>query len=315
MATFLAAQFAMGTVFTLLATVGFFGNILVCVAIYANKKLRKKENLYFVSLSIADLLVAVLIMPFAASNDLLGQWLFGEYCQIWMSLDIMLCTASNLHLCAISFDRYYHIHDPMRYRERMTMRKILLAISMVWTLSALTAFLPLFFEGTQFQQALILIKHNSTKEDFYRCRFILEPLYAVVSSLVSFYLPCLIMILAYAKLYKYAQRHALTIWHQLQTMTTFLVHVASHQALVEETQQNKWSKRRKVGPLRGDRKARVTLGAIMGAFICAWLPFFICNIARSFCGVVCVPNWLFATCTWMGYANSSQNPVVSVAKI
>ena len=87
-----------------------FGNVLICLAVYTDRNLRKIGNLFVVSLAIADLLVASLVMTFALVNDLLDHWPFGEaYCDIWISFDIMCSTASILNLCAISLDRYIHI--------------------------------------------------------------------------------------------------------------------------------------------------------------------------------------------------------------
>lgn len=35
-----------------------------------------------------------------------GAWLFSRlYCNIFVTLDVMMCTASILNLCAISIDR------------------------------------------------------------------------------------------------------------------------------------------------------------------------------------------------------------------
>lgn len=87
-----------------------FGNMLVCVAVCNDSNLRKIGNLFVVSLAIADLFVACLVMTFALVNDILGFWPFGDrYCQIWISFDVMCSTASILFLCAISLDRYIHI--------------------------------------------------------------------------------------------------------------------------------------------------------------------------------------------------------------
>lgn len=49
------------------------GNILVCLAIYTERSLRRIGNLFLASLAIADLFVASLVMTFAGVNDLLGK--------------------------------------------------------------------------------------------------------------------------------------------------------------------------------------------------------------------------------------------------
>lgn len=91
------------------------GNVLVCVAIYTDRGLRRIGNLFLASLAIADLFVGCLVMTFAGVNDLLGYWVFGtQFCDTWIAFDVMCSTASILNLCAISLDRYIHIKDPLR---------------------------------------------------------------------------------------------------------------------------------------------------------------------------------------------------------
>jgi glucan phosphoethanolaminetransferase (alkaline phosphatase superfamily) len=51
------------------------GNILVCIAIYTERSLRRIGNLFLASLAIADLFVSLLVMTFAAVNDILGKHL------------------------------------------------------------------------------------------------------------------------------------------------------------------------------------------------------------------------------------------------
>lgn len=61
---------------TFLATIIFLaaaGNILVCVAIYTERSLRRIGNLFLASLAIADLFVSLLVMTFASVNDILGK--------------------------------------------------------------------------------------------------------------------------------------------------------------------------------------------------------------------------------------------------
>ncbi|XP_031349544.1 dopamine receptor 1-like [Photinus pyralis] len=104
-----------GVFLSLLIFLSIAGNILVCVAIYTDRGLRRIGNLFLASLAIADLFVASLVMTFAGVNDLLGYWIFGaQFCDTWVAFDVMCSTASILNLCAISLDRYIHIKDPLR---------------------------------------------------------------------------------------------------------------------------------------------------------------------------------------------------------
>jgi trace amine associated receptor len=57
------------------------------------------------------------------------------------------------------------------------------------------------------------------------------------------------------------------------------------------------------------RKATKTLAFIMGVFLSFWTPFFILNIIDPFIGYSVPPNF-FETQLWLGYLNSTVNPLV-----
>jgi len=85
------------------------------------------------------------VMPYAVLYELRGQWTFGwAFCYFWISCDVMCCTASILHLCVISVDRYLAVTEPLTYRGRMTRRRALAAVAGVWTCSSAISFVPVY---------------------------------------------------------------------------------------------------------------------------------------------------------------------------
>ena len=73
-----------GIFLSLLIFLSIAGNILVCLAIYTERSLRRIGNLFLASLAIADLFVASLVMTFAGVNDLLGMFA-SNHCSIRFS--------------------------------------------------------------------------------------------------------------------------------------------------------------------------------------------------------------------------------------
>jgi hypothetical protein len=55
-------------------------------------------------------LVGTIVMIPAALNEIFGEWICHlAFCSIWVSFDVMLCSASVLNVCLISIDRYVSI--------------------------------------------------------------------------------------------------------------------------------------------------------------------------------------------------------------
>ncbi|XP_016409950.1 alpha-2B adrenergic receptor-like [Sinocyclocheilus rhinocerous] len=191
------AVFATSVTLIMLFTI--FGNILVIIAVLTCRSLQGPQNLFLVSLSAADILVATLIIPFSLANELMGYWYFESFwCEIFLALDVLFCTSSIIHLCAISLDRYLSISRPVQYATQRTPRKIKGAILVVWLISAVISFPPL----------VSMNKTPLAKDGVCpQCKLNEDIWYILYSSIGSFFAPCLIMILVYVRIYQIAKKH------------------------------------------------------------------------------------------------------------
>nr|XP_061797041.1 D(2)-like dopamine receptor [Nerophis lumbriciformis] len=172
---------------TLLIFVIVFGNVLVCMAVSREKALQTTTNYLIVSLAVADLLVATLVMPWVVYSEVVREWRFSKiHCDIFVTLDVMMCTASILNLCAISIDRYTAVAMPMLYNTRYSSRRrVTIMISVVWVLSFAIS-CPLLFGLNNTEASLCVIAN---------------PAFVVYSSIVSFYVPFIITLLVYVQIY------------------------------------------------------------------------------------------------------------------
>ncbi|XP_050307187.1 5-hydroxytryptamine receptor 2A [Anthonomus grandis grandis] len=164
------------------------GNILVCLAICWERRLQNVTNYFLMSLAITDLMVAILVMPLGILTLVRGYFpLPSIYCLAWICLDVLFCTASIMHLCTISVDRYLSLRYPMKFGRNKSRRRVILKIVFVWLLSIAMS-LPLSLMYSKDQGSLIIDGV---------CQ-IPDPLYKLIGSIICFYIPLLVMLVTYA---------------------------------------------------------------------------------------------------------------------
>uniref|UniRef100_A0ACB8F926 Uncharacterized protein n=1 Tax=Sphaerodactylus townsendi TaxID=933632 RepID=A0ACB8F926_9SAUR len=296
-----------GCLLALLVLSTLMGNALVCLAVLRFHHLRSKITNWFVlSLAVSDLCVALLVMPWKAVTEVAGGlWLFGSrFCDTWVAFDIMCCTASILHLCIISLDRYWAIASPFRYERRMTRCLASAMIALAWSLSILISFIPV---QLHWHKAEAGRSQGMPKAGPHLCDTSLNRTYAITSSLISFYIPVAIMIGTYTRIYRIAQA-------QIRQISSL------ERAGGLSSTQGKGPTAALRSLLRKETKVFQTLAIIMGVFVCCWLPFFLLNCLLPFCEakpnsgssaqLPCISHTTFNVFTWFGWANSSINPVI-----
>ena len=109
-----------------------FGNFLVMKAVWKFSNLRTASNSILVSLSVADLLMAV-VFVFHITN-ILGSFKASlhKLCDVTSMLNLTFNSIIILHLALISVERFIAVKFSLRYQNIVTNRRALIASIGVW---------------------------------------------------------------------------------------------------------------------------------------------------------------------------------------
>ncbi|RZC36771.1 7tm 1 and/or 7TM GPCR Srx domain containing protein [Asbolus verrucosus] len=312
--------FIKATIMGSIIIVSIFGNLLVIVSVMRHRKLRIITNYYVISLAFADMLVAMFAMTFNFSVQIFGKWLFGYFmCDVWNSLDVYFSTVSILHLCCISVDRYIAIVKPLKYALSMTKKIVALMLLATWISPAFLSFLPILMGWYATKEHLE--EHFKNPEN---CEFKVNKSYAIISSSMSFWIPCTIMIYMYLAIFREANRQekdmynrhgAALLLHQNNTNGDMLSNSggSSKTLTLHEINQDLHhtpTKERNINKMKREHKAARTLSIIMGTFILCWLPFFLWYVTISLCTTCECSDTVVGILFWIGYFNSTLNPLI-----
>ncbi|XP_042349425.1 histamine receptor H2a [Plectropomus leopardus] len=296
------SQVMLGVVLSLIILLTVGGNVLVCLAVCASRRLRCLTNCFIVSLAVTDLLLGLLVLPFSALLQLNKVWPLGPaFCNFYISMDVMLCTASILTLLAISVDRYLAVTMPLRYASLVLPWRVAVAMASVWTVSVAVSFLPIQMGWNTVNGT---VQNQGPWAEEGKCRFELNRPYALTDSLLTFYLPLVAMCWTYLRILRIARTQAKRIISARPTCVTSY-----------NCRNNTSSSFTVVSSITAvalrEHKATMTLAAVIGAFVVCWLPYF---ILFTVLGIQEHPDPSeveeFPIVLWLGYANSALNPIL-----
>ncbi|KAM6985202.1 5-hydroxytryptamine (serotonin) receptor 1A b [Aplochiton taeniatus] len=196
----LSYQIVASFLLTALILCAIFGNACVVAAIALERSLQNVANYLIGSLAVTDLMVTVLVLPMAALYQVLNRWTLGQIpCDIFISLDVLCCTSSILHLCAIALDRYWAITEPIEYMKKRTPRRAAVLISVTWLVGFSISVPPMLIMRSQ---------PGSVAEDRAnpkQCKIRQDPWYTIYSTFGAFYIPLILMLVLYGRIFKAAR--------------------------------------------------------------------------------------------------------------
>ncbi|XP_023257136.1 5-hydroxytryptamine receptor 2B [Seriola lalandi dorsalis] len=332
-------------VMVIIPTIG--GNILVILAVSLERKLQNATNYFLMSLAVADLLVGLLVMPIALVTVLYNSgWPLPEFlCPIWLFLDVLFSTASIMHLCAISLDRYIAIKKPIQHSQYKSRAKAMVKIALVWLISICIA-IPIPIKGLKDYHLTTNVTFNINHTCLLKTDTFRE--FIMFGSLAAFFIPLTIMMVIYLltvqvlrkKVYllksKVSQRfsyptvstvfqreHGVTSpqAEQLKMLDSRLPRMQekSNTGTTNSPTGDEMSFRRmstigkkSMQTLSNEQRASKVLGIVFLLFVVMWCPFFITNITSVLCTScdVNVIARLMEIFVWVGYVSSGINPLV-----
>ncbi|XP_077667596.1 5-hydroxytryptamine receptor 2A [Eretmochelys imbricata] len=301
---------ALLTVIVIVLTIA--GNILVIMAVTLEKKLQNATNYFLMSLAIADMLLGFLVMPVSMLTILYGYtWpLPTKLCAVWIYLDVLFSTASIMHLCAISLDRYIAIRNPIHHSRFNSRTKAFTKIIAVWTISVgISMPVPVFGlqdDSKVFKKGSCLLADES---------------FVLIGSFVAFFIPLTIMVVTYFLTIKSLQKEATLCINDLGTKTKFASFSFLPQSSLSSEKLFQRSLNRELGnsgrrtmqSISNEQKASKVLGIVFFLFVVMWCPFFITNVMAVICKKSCnekVIGGLLNVFVWIGYLSSAVNPLV-----
>uniref|UniRef100_A0A8B9QCB5 Histamine H1 receptor n=1 Tax=Apteryx owenii TaxID=8824 RepID=A0A8B9QCB5_APTOW len=177
-------------------------NILVLCAVKTEKKLQTVGNLYIVSLSIADLIVGAAVMPLNIVYLVNHTWILGlPACLFWLSMDYVASTASIFSLFILCIDRYRSVQQPLKYLKYRTKMRASLMILGAWLLSFMWV-IPILGWHVFATNGERTMKENKCETEFSEVTW-----FKLLTAIINFYMPSIIMLWLYFKIFRTVRKH------------------------------------------------------------------------------------------------------------
>ena len=250
------------------------GNILVCLSVYKNVRLRTTTNLYIIALAVSDLLSAVFVMPIGIGVLITGEWIFGEaICQLHAFFSLFVIYISPVTMGLTAVNRYVRIcRSTQQYDRLFSARKSRLLLAIVWFSVACYTAVPRL-AGLQAYEfvpgyAQCSIAHLSETGKTIH--------YSIV--LIFFFLtPLIATLLSYKRVAKVIRQH------NINALSSLSLH---------------------------EIKLSKSLFAIVFAFMICWIPFWVIVVLRRFRLVAMMPRNVELLCMFFLYLSNTINPFI-----
>ncbi|KAH9523059.1 Adenosine receptor A1 [Bulinus truncatus] len=265
----------------LVGVLSVFGNVVVVLAIWKNRRLHTITNVFVGNLAIADIVVGLLAAPCAAlAYAGLPHNFYG--CVFINSVILIVTNISILMLLGVALERFLAIKEPFLYQRTLTVRRAVYINLCIWLFGFLLGMVPMY-------------GWNKGAHELDQCQFTFVITYEYMVYFQFFglvLLPLFLMMCIYIYILIIVRRH--------MRQTNALRNMFQQDRRVQEG----FSK---------DVKAAKMLALVILFFGIFWLPVNILNCVTLFCPTCIFPYELLLVAIVMSHANSCINPFLYAA--
>ncbi|XP_046877639.1 probable G-protein coupled receptor 63 [Hypomesus transpacificus] len=285
------------TVIVSILLVALLGNVVVCLMVYQRSAMRSAINILLASLAFADMMLAILNMPFALVTVITTRWIFGDvFCRVSAMFFWLFVMEGVAILLIISIDRFLII---VQKQDKLSPHRAKVLIVITWALSLCFSFpLAIGHPSLQIPSRAPQCVFGYTSHPGYHA-------YVLVLMLVFFFIPFMVMLYTFMGI--------------LNTIRHNAIRIHSHPDSICLSQASKLGLMSLQRPFQMKidmsfkTRAFTTILILFSVFTACWAPFAAYSLVSTFSRGFYLKDSFFEISTWLlwlCYLKSALNPLI-----
>uniref|UniRef100_UPI0037E88175 probable G-protein coupled receptor 63 n=1 Tax=Semicossyphus pulcher TaxID=241346 RepID=UPI0037E88175 len=273
------------------------GNVVVCLMVYQRSAMRSAINILLASLAFADMMLAILNMPFALVTVVTTKWIFGDvFCRVSAMLFWFFVMEGVAILLIISIDRFLII---VQKQDKLSPQRAKVLIVVTWGLSFVFSF-PLAVGSPPLQ-----IPPRAPQCVF---GYSIEPgyhAYVLILMLVFFFIPFMVMLYTFMGILNTIRHNAIRIHSHPDSICLSQASKLGLLSLQRPFQMNI--------DMSFKTRAFTTILILFSVFTVCWAPFTAYSLVTTFSDGFYHKDSFFQISTWvlwLCYLKSALNPLI-----
>ncbi|XP_010881151.2 probable G-protein coupled receptor 63 [Esox lucius] len=277
--------------------VSFLGNVVVVLMVYQRAAMRSAINILLASLAFADMMLAVLNMPYSLVTVVTTRWIFGDvFCRVSAMFFWLFVMEGMAILLIISIDRFLII---VQKQDRLSPHRAKVLIVVTWTFSFCFSFpLAVGYPSLHIPSRAPQCVFGHTSEPGYQA-------YVLLLMLVFFFIPFMVMLYTFMGILNTIRHNAMRIHSHPDSICLSQASKLGLMSLQRPFQMNI--------DMSFKTRAFTTILILFSVFTVCWAPFTTYSLVSTFsshfyhkANFFEVSTWLL----WLCYLKSALNPLI-----